>query len=102
MNFHGPLNVNLFELLIMRLRPVIPNSLAVRFSGFLPWKVHQKGGANEAIDICICCGTRSSDPRSWGDIRLESVENKGTTVTVMLPAYRALPAQPQMPLSKQA
>jgi two-component system cell cycle sensor histidine kinase PleC len=34
-----------------------------------------------------------------GEIALESVEQKGTTVTVRLPAYRAVPAQPQLSLS---
>ena len=35
-----------------------------------------------------------------GEIRLESVEHKGTTVTVMLPASRIVPAQPSLPQSK--
>ena len=31
-----------------------------------------------------------------GEIRLESVEHEGTTVTVILPAYRTIHAQPQL------
>jgi two-component system, cell cycle sensor histidine kinase PleC len=34
-----------------------------------------------------------------GEIGLESVEREGTTVTVMLPASRTIPVQPQMPRS---
>jgi signal transduction histidine kinase len=34
-----------------------------------------------------------------GEIGLKSVEHKGTTVTVTLPAYRTIRAQPQMPRS---
>ena len=34
-----------------------------------------------------------------GQIELESVEHVGTTVTVMLPAYRTMEPRPQLPLS---
>ena len=34
-----------------------------------------------------------------GEIRLKSVEHEGTTVTIMLPSCRTVPARPQTPRS---
>jgi signal transduction histidine kinase len=34
-----------------------------------------------------------------GEIKLKSVEHEGTTVTIMLPSCRTMPAQPETPRS---
>lgn len=71
-------------------RPVICIALALTFSHWVPWA---RLSSWHRFGFSIVQGLI----QAHGDeIRLESAEHEGTPVTVVLPAYRTIHAQPQL------